>query len=181
MISSAKPEMSYGGPELSTQPPRRFDWPLAQEAEDFLRSRIDSFLERNRTARDLAKRMLEETGADVFEWVDHLVLSAAEEPALRRAGLIRDDEAEAPEGCSVYEHPRATLPRVLVGGTSQPSPSLLALRPESLPDFISRQHLFGEPEGEPFSRFRRVTVAEENGTKLEAGEGRAYRGFRWRA
>ena len=85
MIPSAKPEMSFGGPEFSTQPPRRFDWPLAQEAEDFLRGRIDSFLEHNRSARHLAKRMREETGTDFFEWVDHLVLSPAEEPALRRA------------------------------------------------------------------------------------------------
>ncbi|HEU0037959.1 MAG TPA: hypothetical protein VFR76_01675, partial [Verrucomicrobiae bacterium] len=34
-----------------------------------------------------------------------------------------------------------------------------------------------EPEGEPRSRYRRVLIGEENGTRLEAVERRAYRGF----
>ena len=183
MIPATKPELSVGcsdqsaATELPTEPARPFDWPLANEAEDFLRRRIDSFLKQNRAAWRLAQRMREETGTDFFEWVDHVVLSPADEPALRRAGFVQDDQLEAPGGIAVHEHPRATLPRVLVGPTPEPCPSLLALRPESISDFITRQHLSAEPEGEPFSRFRRITVTEENGRSLEAVERRAYRGF----
>jgi hypothetical protein len=173
--------MCIGDPEFSPEPAPRFDWPLANEAEEFLRARVDSFLEHNGSARRLAQRMLEETGTDIFEWVDHLVLPPADEVALRRVGFVRDDQVETPERHAAYEHPHTTLPRVLIGGTSGPSPSVLALRPESVADFVSRQHLYGEPEGEPFSRFRRVTIAQETGTKLEAVERRAYRGFVCRA
>ena len=57
------------------------------------------------------------------------------------------------------------------------SPSLVALRPEFVADFMACNNLSGEPEGEPCSRYRRILVAEENGTRLEAVERRAYRGF----
>ncbi|PYJ08374.1 MAG: hypothetical protein DME25_01685 [Verrucomicrobia bacterium] len=57
------------------------------------------------------------------------------------------------------------------------SPSLLALRPESVADFMASHNLGGEPEGEAYSRYRRILVAVENGTQLEAVERLAYRGF----
>ena len=161
----------------SPQAPLPFDWPLANEAEQFLRARIALFLERNTFARKLADRMRDETGTDIFEWTDHLVLAASEEQALRDAGFVPDPHAETPKGETVYEHPRATLPRVILRRGKQESPSRLALRPESMVDFMACHNLPGEPEGEPFSRYRRILVAEENGTQLEAVERRAYVGF----
>src|ERR1051326_9630533 len=92
----------------------RFDWPLAYEAEQFLRARLDDFLAQNNCARQLAARMRDETGTDFFEWVDHLVLSPADSPALADAGLVEDETAETLGGETVLEHPRATLPRVFV-------------------------------------------------------------------
>src|SRR4051812_37115262 len=92
-----------------------FDWPLANEAEAFLRRRTESFLEKNRFAQHLAKRMRDETATDFFEWIDHLALSPDDEPMLRETGFIVDNSVEASRGEAVYEHPRATLPRVLVG------------------------------------------------------------------
>ena len=157
--------------------PLPFDWPLANEAEQFLRERIALFLKHNTFARNLADRMRAETATDFFEWTDHLVLSPAEEKPLRQAGFVPDPHAETPNGETVYEHPRATLPRVLLRRGNENSPSLLALRPESVADFMARHNLSGEPEGEPCSRYRRIVVAEEDGTQLEAVERRAYRGF----
>jgi len=154
-----------------------FDWPLANEAETFLRRRIETFLQQNTFARQLAQRMREESGTDFFEWIDHLALSPSDEPALCEAGFIRDAQADIPRHETVYEHPRATLPRVLVRAGQRANPSAIALRPESLADFIARHHLSGQPEGEPFSRYWHVTVAEEHGTRLEAVERRGYRGF----
>jgi hypothetical protein len=153
-----------------------FDWPLAYEAERFLRQRLDAFLSLNSFARQLAGRMREETGTDVFEWVDHLVLAPADEPALLGAGFALDCEADAPRGDLVFEHPLATLPRVLLRKSRQ-SPSVAAIKPEFVADFIARHNLRSKTEGEPRSRYRRVVVAEENGTRLEAVERRAYRGF----
>lgn len=156
--------------------PANFDWPLAYEAENLIRERLDAFLKMNSFAAQLAARMHAETGTDFFEWVDHLVLSPDDETALVQTGFIHDPTAETPRGEAVLEHPRATLPRVLLRKAKQ-SPSVVAIKPEFVADFVAALDLAIEPEGLPRSRYRRVVIAEENGARLEAVERRAYRGF----
>jgi hypothetical protein len=175
--SASGPPKAAAPPASGSQAPLPFDWPLASEAEQLLRERMALFLERNTFARRLADRMRTETATDFFEWTDHLVLAPGEDTALREAGFVPDPLEETPEGELVYAHPRATLPRVLLRRGNQAGPSRLALRPESVADFMARHNLSGEPEGDPFSRYRRIVVAEEAGTRLEAVERRGYRGF----
>ena len=150
-----------------------FDWPLAYDAEQFLRQRIAGFLEQNAYASRLADRMRNETATDFFEWADHLVLSPNEERCLSAVGFVPDSDADTHNNEVVLRHPLATLPRVIL----RPGPLTLAFRPEFVADFVARHKLSGEPEGEPCSRYRRIVVAAENGTRLEAVERRAYRGF----
>ena len=181
MLSATNPRsanrvLTAAAPHASVEP-GVFDWPLAEQAEEFLRQRIAGFLLANRCAATLAQRMSQETATDFFEWVDHLVLAPDQEQELSKVGFVHDKQAEAPAGEAVYEHPRATLPRVLVRTGSGRQPFVVALRPEFVADFIARNNLAAEPLGEPMSRYRRVVVAEENGTRLEAVERRAYRGF----
>src|SRR5512143_3638823 len=102
-------------PQPEAPPPdssSAFDWPLAHDAETLLRQHIGAFLARNSFASRLAERMRDETGTDFFECVDHLVLPPEQVPALQAAGFLRDATAETPQAEPVYEHPRATLPRV---------------------------------------------------------------------
>ncbi|HEY3862403.1 MAG TPA: hypothetical protein VGO59_10985 [Verrucomicrobiae bacterium] len=152
----------------------RFDWPLALDAENFLRERIDAFLQRNSFARHLAGRMRDETGTDFFEWADHLVLPAEDGTQLRALGM-EEDRAETSGGETVLHHPRATLPRVLLSAGEDRLG--LALRPEFVADFVAAHSLTAPIEGAPQSRLRRVLVSEENGARLEAVERNAYRGF----
>jgi hypothetical protein len=149
---------------------------LAFEAETLLRQRLDSFLQHNRTASRLARRMQDETGTDFFEWMDHLALAPEDEKTLRDRGFV-SDRVEAPRGEIVLQHPRATLPRVRVRKGTGPNPSLIALRPESVADFVAAHALAGPVEGDPFGRLRRVLVSEEEGTRLEAVERNGYAGF----
>jgi hypothetical protein len=159
-----------------SQATQTFDWPLAYEGETLIRQRLDAFLAQNTFARSLAARMQADTGTDFFEWVDHLVLSPDDETALVRAGFVADPKLEGPRGEVVLEHPRATLPRVLLR-RGRANPSMVAIKPEFVADFIAAHHLNLEPEGEPRSRYRRVIVSAEKGSTLEAVERRAYRGF----
>lgn len=153
----------------------QFDWPLANDAEALLRRYIAGFLNQNSFARRLAERMRDETGTDFFEWVDHLVVSPSEKDSLLESGFVLDRQAETPDGESVYENPRATLPRVMLHCGE--NPSVVALRPEFVADFVAAHQLGAEIDEEPLSRYRRVVVSEENGTRLEAVERHAYRGF----
>src|ERR1051326_1196529 len=160
---------------MSTAP--QFDWPLANDAEALLRSYITAFLAQNSFARRLADRMRDETGTDFFEWVDHLVVAPSEKNALLETGFVFDQSAETPDGEAVYENPRATLPRVMLRPGEKQNPSVVALRPEFVADFVAAHNLSSEIEGEPLSRYRRAVISEENGTRLEAVERHAYRGF----
>jgi hypothetical protein len=155
----------------------QFDWPLANDAEALLRRYINSFLAQNSFARQLADRMRDETGTDFFEWVDHIVVSPSEKPALLEAGFLLDNEDETPDGEAALENPRATLPRVMLRPGETQNPSVIALRPEFVADFIAAHNLSSEIEGESYSRYRRAVVSKENGTRLEAVERHAYRGF----
>jgi hypothetical protein len=156
-----------------------FDWPLAYEAEAWLGLLIASFLERNAVARRLAGRMSEETGTDFYEWVDHLVMAPGHEAEMWAVGLT-EEMTEAPAGVTVWHHPKAMMPRVLVSadGGSGPGPGRLALKPESLVDFLARQDLPAPIEGDFGARLRRAVVSDEPGARLEAVERLGYRGFR---
>jgi hypothetical protein len=157
------------------QASERFDWPLAYEAEELLRRRVASFLEANPAARHLSQRMRDETATDFFEWIDHLVFGPEDGKTLREVGFELQESIQTENGEPVFEHPYATLPRVLLAPAT--SPSAIALRTESVVDFMARQHLAGEPAGEPFSRYRRISFAQNAGTRLEAVERRAFPGF----
>jgi hypothetical protein len=182
MISSATEETTGGASTknvrgASDYDPKRFDWPLAFDAEKFLNERIAAFLKLNSFAHRLAERMRDETATDFFEWVDHLVLAPSDEKALRDLGFTSDADGENPAHETVLHHPRATLPRVILRNGQKQNPSAIALRPEFVADFIGSHNLSAEIEGAPLSRYRRAIIHQENGTTLEAVERNAYRGF----
>lgn len=162
----------------SLNAPENFNWPLAYEAEALLSKYISAFLARNPTAARLAQRMHAETGTEFFEWTDHFVLSQDHAATLRDAGFL-PEASDAPLDHTVYAHPHAMLPRVLLSVKARPSdvPPVLAIRPEFLADFMARNGLAGEPVGQPCARYRVVNVSEENGTVFQAVERLGYRGF----
>ena len=163
---------------LPEKSPARFDWPLAYEAEQLLRGFIDAFLARNSFARRLAGRMRDETGTEFYEWVDHLVLSSEHAAELDAVGLVLD-KVHAPFSTVVLHHPKAMMPRVVLrlGSDSVGVPTVVALRPESAADFLSRHDVAAPIQGDFGSRFRRALVAEEQGTRLEVVERLGWRGL----
>src|SRR3979409_338291 len=132
----------------------RFDWPLCPDAQDFVLSKVEAFQQRNSFTRTLANRMSAETGTLFLDWIDHIVLGRAETDALQQAGY-RPEPAETPIGETVYWHPEAMLPRVLIDERSREvnGPKRVAIRPESISDFMTAHRVDGEPEGTPPSRF----------------------------
>src|SRR6266404_3644021 len=135
-----KSEYPTANADVSNPNPAGFDWPLAYEAETFLRKQVALFLEQNSFASELSARMRNDTGTDFFEWIDHLVLSPDEEQGLRESGFSLEAHVETPGGERVYEHLRATLPRVLLRAGPQGCSSAVALRPEFVADFIARHN-----------------------------------------
>ncbi len=155
-----------------------FDWPLCSEAEQLLRRQIDRFLAVHPFAAQLAERLRDETGNDFFEWVDHFTLAPAQVPALRAAGLV-EEAVEAPADATVFWHPRAMLPRVIVqaGGDRDGAPVELAIRVEVLADFLSAHDSDAPIAGRFGARLRRAAISQHHGRSLGAVERLGYRGF----
>ena len=156
----------------------KFNWPLAYEAERLLRKFILSFLEHNRFANRIAGEMQLRTGTDFYEWVDHFTLDTEHAEELGALGLVCET-VEAPANTQVYYHPRAMMPRVLLqsGGSSRAVPLNLAIRTESLVDFVARQNLSTDINGAFGAGLREAMVSEETNHRFRALERLGYRGF----
>lgn len=163
----------------ATTPEKRFDWPLCYDAEDLVLGHIQSFLAVHTFAAALSDRMRSETGTLMIDWVDHLILPAQAEESLRASGFTDDPLGEASKPQRTLWHPEAMLPRVVLDPSAAGSagPSSLAIRVDRISDFMAIHRIGGEPEGEPLSRFRRITAAAANGLRFEVVERRGYRGF----
>jgi hypothetical protein len=155
-----------------------FDWPLAYRAENLVRDFVSAFLAQNAAAQLLAKRMLSETGTDFLEWVDHLTVSPEHETEVLDAGFIRETVVARP-GDTVFYHPRAMLPRILLrpGGSARRTPAKLAIRPESVADFAARHQLPAKIQGRFGNRLREVEITNEGGCLFSAIERLACRDF----
>ncbi len=163
--------------EKATEVEAKYEWPLCYEAENFIIEKIDAFTQQNGVARELSRRMRDETGTLILDWTDFLVLPASDEAALRATGYADDPLADTAEGLKQLWHPNAMLPRVLIAATNAKFPLVLGIRAEDIAHFAGVHGITNEIEGGPFSRFRRMLVSEENGARLEVIERRAYRGY----
>jgi hypothetical protein len=155
----------------------KFEWPLCYEAENFILGRINAFTERNSFAREVSRRMRDETGTLLLDWTDHMVLPAFDDKELRAVGFVDDPLGETKDQHAALWHPEAMLPRVLLAPSNVKYPLALAIRPEFVAEFAGVHGIAGEIEGQPFSRFRKLLVSEEKGTQLFAIERRGYRGY----
>src|SRR4030088_144759 len=164
--------------EVHPHQPTAFDWRLAFSAEELLRKWINSFLQHHSWARQLSDRLQQETGTDLFEWVDYLTISERELFELREVGFF-PEKVKAPAGVEVWFHPQAMLPRVAVmpDGTQNGASARLTIRTESLVDFIAAHDLPTEIRDRFGSRLRRATIAVENGFELLAVERLGWRHF----
>jgi len=158
---------------------KRFDWPLCYEAEAFALDQIQRFTDRNSFARILARRMPAETGTLMLDWVDAFQLSSRMEPKLRELGFTEDPLGEAEPGLTVFWHPEAMLPRVILdsGMKDEPFPCVLALKADSVSDFLVTHGRTAAIQGQPLTRFRCAAVAKEGGARLDVVERRGYRGY----
>jgi hypothetical protein len=164
---------------MNTDREKRFDWPLCHDAEQFILERLDDFCGRNPFAKRLSDRMLTGAGTLLLDWLDHLIVPATEQRRLCELGFAEDPLGETDPDSLAFWHPDAMLPRVLVNADAPIgiSPCSLAVRADSVSDFLAAHNLSVRVEGEPLSRFRRANVAEAGRAPFFVIERRGYRGY----
>src|SRR5262245_55112357 len=102
---------------------RTFEWQRYPQAENAVGGWIEAALGCNEFAARLAQRMRDETATRFVDWVDHLVLTDRDGlvPCLEQLGYEREWEVAHDVGTTVFRHPGAIFPRVIVARGDGPA------------------------------------------------------------
>jgi len=147
-----------------------FYWERHAEAEQLMLDLLADFRHRNHTLARFEERLVRQTSGRLLDWVDHLLLEDSRQLRDRLPGL--GFESPSADGPAVWSHPGTQLPRILLTGPGDTPRTGLALRVESLADFLQANDFPADIEGEPLAPFRRAVVGEEQGVALLAVERR---------
>lgn len=147
-----------------------FEWKCHPKAEAFISQAIDECCHGNPLINHLSNELLKKTSTRIFDWVDHIIVGHSEglEEEIESCGFEAQD---ATQSYRVFHHPGAQLPRILVNDEGDGSRGI-ALKVDSIADFLMVRGISGVIEGSPFSRFRRCCVNTEEGVSLYVVERR---------
>lgn len=136
-----------------------YNWQCQPEAEKWLYSLLKDFQEKNPEIHTLEEELAAQTSTRLFDWIDHITIetSASVEAELQRCGF---EQISAMGSYRVFSHPGAKLPSVLVNENSAKHPSGIALKVESIADFLMIRGLERCIEGTPLSPYRRALVSK---------------------
>jgi hypothetical protein len=120
------------------------------------------------------QKLIQQTSSRLLEWVDHVLLPGSTQvrDKLARLGFIKQPDIRH----EALYHPGALLPRIVLSGNSGPD-SGMALRVESIADFLQVNGFRAEIEGGPFSPYRRALVGRENKSAFWVVERRGSSGY----
>ena len=170
------------GPGSSTEgdvlehAPANFQWGRFPDAEAFIEKHLQRFLGTHAFASQLSRRMRDETSTVFSNWVDHLIIPQqdVESDQLELEFGFRIENVEASQGETVYWHPHAYFPRVILStNVSEPS---AAIKVESIGDFLISHQLSLPVEGAVRSGYR-IARLRHGDCELLITERRGYRGY----
>src|SRR5262245_40357202 len=132
--------------------PPNYVWPQCPEADRFVRDQIAGVLEGHAFARRLSERMHNETSTEFASWVDHVILPKKKVSldTLAHLGFIKDNAAKTRAGSTMYWHPFADLPRILLVGKNSVGCAVMV---DSINDFLLAHGLSLPIEGAPYSQY----------------------------
>ena len=150
-----------------------FDWALFPKAEFFIQNEIDKFLSKNNLAATLVNEVQQKTSTRIFDWVDHLVVSADEvdEDDLFKLGFR---ESKTIEGQTVLRVEGSTLfPMLLKSGKA----SELALIVEDIDTFRKVYGKNKNVQGAPNAGLRKLLLINESNFVFSVVERRGFSGY----
>jgi hypothetical protein len=154
---------------------RGFYWQRHAAAEQMLLDILNDFARQTTDLAGLRHRMTEQASCRLFDWVDYLQLP--DTPALRQQlnslGFVRQADTEH----AAFYHPGALLPAVVLTARIASGQGGVALRVDSVADFLQANNLSASIEGSPLSPLRRAVFGSEGGVELSVVERRGSLGY----
>ena len=156
-------------------------WIRYPDADGFVTTLLDDFVEALPPARALAADLLESTGCQLIDWLDHLVLAGGDGPMGRLTDLGFEPEGVAADaGDTVYHHPGAIFPRIVLRDERVAEPGAVlaaAVQVEDISYFQMTHHISAPIEGSMLSPYRRARIWQDGGRELLVVERRGHPGF----
>jgi len=158
-----------------------FQWFRQPDAEAFIATRLDEFLAAMPAATAFSQRLMAHTSSRLFDWLDHLVLAGGDlaQGQLADLGFVPEGVPADP-GDTVYHHPGAILPRLVLRRESSADPGstlVAAIQVEDASFFLMANHISVPIDGSLVSPFRRAKVWQDEGREFLVIERRGHRGF----
>jgi hypothetical protein len=159
----------------------RFDWLRFPGGAAFLSDLFGRMTIALPAVRSLAGEFMARTSTHLGDWLDHLVLVDGEAVRAQLADLgFRPEEVPAQSGDTVYHHPGALFPRLLLRSSSVEEPGAVltaAVQVENVTEFLMMHQVMAEVEGASLSPYRRARVWGASGREFWVVERRGYGGF----
>jgi len=159
---------------------QQVEWRCHPAAEAFLIERLDRFVAEMPPLQAFAGQLYQQASGRLIDWLDHVVLADGEAVRGELTELGFDaEEAPADPGDTVYQHPGAILPLIVLRSGGRPQIGLVAaaIQVEEVSHFLAAERVAAAVEGSPLSPLRRARVwRDRNGREVLAVERRGYRG-----
>ena len=156
-----------------------YDWKCQPEADQMFRQLVADFCDECDFAGNLARRMKNENGTRLFDWVDHISLAedtqlndSTFEEQLKQFGYQSDGNDEHGRW---YKHHGGLFVPICV--TAANTNRRMVLSVESIDDFLAAHRLVKTIEGPKFSTLRRAMIAEDNGCEFWVCERHGSQGW----
>ncbi len=158
-----------------------FEWHRQPDAQGHVDRLLEGFVAALPPARVLELELMTRTSSHLVDWLDHLVLvgSDALEGELRELGF-EPENVPAGSNDTVFHHPGAIFPRLILRQTDQAEPGTplaAAVQVEAVSDFIMAHQAEAAIEGSLLSPYRRALVWEAAERQLWIVERRGYQGY----
>ena len=152
-----------------------FYWGQHAEAEKACLDLLDDCRRKSAVLARFEQKLIRQTSSRMLDWVDHFLVSDSKQTRekLGALGFIRQPDT----GLEALIHPVALLPRIILAGQSSGPDSGVAIRVESIADFLQVNGFRAEIEGGPFSPYRRASVSTAGGASLFIVERRGTRDY----
>lgn len=141
-----------------------FQWECQPKAENLILKILEECCQKNPFISELKQDLHQHTSTRLFDWLDHVVVGSSPsiERELEEAGFISD---HATPSYRIFLHPGAQLPRIVLKDQDQPVVGI-AIKVDSIADFLMVRGMSGWIEGTLFSGYRRCCVSTDNGISL---------------
>lgn len=154
---------------------QEFYWQRHATAEQLILDTLNDLVRKNPALAALRKRLNELASCRLFDWVDHLQLP--DTPSLKERLETLNFIRQPYGGHAAYYHPGAMLPAVVLVPNAVNVHGVVALRVDSIADFLQANNFVAVIEGSPFSPLRRAMCHCEGGVELMVVERRGNLGF----